>query len=97
MYYFSTIEKEGYRFEDLSDSHKNIINWLKYLREDFNSFSANLDTYCEISDDGTTLSQIQMEIADKVIDGVKLWMESQIAEYQITMAEAEAEDKAFDV
>lgn len=84
-------EKEGYRYEDLSDEHKKQIDVLNWLKEDFESFDDNLDAYCDIYDDDTIISKIEMEIAEKVIEGVKLWFNSTIAEYQVSLAENELE------
>jgi len=91
MNFVRTCEKEGYRYEDLSEEHKKQIDVLNRLKEDFDSFDANLDAYCDICDDESILSKIEMEIAEKVIEGVKLWFNSTIAEYQVSLAENELE------
>ncbi len=91
------IEKEGYRYEDLSDEHKKQIDILNCLKEDFDSFDANMDAYCDICDDDSIISEIEMEIAEKVIEGVKHWLDSTIAEYQVNLAENENRVKCITV
>lgn len=81
------IEKEGYRFEDLTKENQEIIRWLKYLKEDFENFEYQHDEISEI------LTDIVSEIADDVIEEVKTWMEIQIADYQISMAENQPEEE----
>lgn len=83
------IKKEGYRYEDLTEEHKKLIDVLRWLQEDFESFEYNLDAYCEIVDDDTIISKIEMEFAKKVIDGVKEWIDYRIADYQISLRESE--------
>ena len=83
------IKKEGYRYEDLTEEHKKLIDVLRWLQEDFESFEYNFDAYCEIVDDDTIISKIEMEFAKKVIDGVKEWIDYRIADYQISLRESE--------
>ena len=83
------IKKEGYRYEDLTEEHKKLIDVLRWLQEDFERFEYNFDAYCEIVDDDTIISKIEMEFAKKVIDGVKEWIDYRIADYQISLRESE--------
>lgn len=78
------IEKEGYRFADLNDKHKEI---LRYLRDLEGAFAEGFE-YDSGYDYGL-VGDLKQEIAEDVIEQVKTWLAVQIAEYQIGFAESE--------
>jgi len=87
MDYFRIIEKEGYRVEDLNAENQNIIRYLKYLRADAENFEwEDEDVMCSPD---TIIGKMKAEIADNVIEQFKDWIDIQIAEYQIALAESQ--------
>ena len=93
MNFKKIVQQEGYRYEDLTKEHKIEIDGLRWLQEDFESFEDNLDVYCDMYDDDSILSKIEFEIAKKVIDGVKLWIDSYIDECQVSLADSEEREE----
>ena len=78
---------EGYTYDDLNKENKEIIKWLCYLREDFDSFSYEAEW-----DSSQILTKLIEEIAEDVIEEVKTWIECQIRDYQISMIENQEEN-----
>lgn len=91
MDYFRIIASKGYRFEDLNERNQDIINWLNHLREDIENFEWEDEDVCLSPD--TIIGKMKAEIAENVIEQVKFWMDVQIAEYQICLAEGQDDEE----
>lgn len=90
MDYFRIINSDGYRFEDLNKQNQDVITWLKYLREDIENFEWEDEDVCFSPD--TIIGKMKAEIAENVMEQVKDWIDIQIAEYQIALAENQSEE-----
>lgn len=84
---FRIIKQKGYRFVDLNEDNQNRIAILNILRDDFEHFE-----YQGGSDVSGIVNDMVQEIAEDVIEEVKLWLDIQIAEYQITLAENQEDE-----
>lgn len=85
---------EGYRYEDLTEENKNIIDWCKYLIEDIDGFKADYEIETEYT---TTLDKITSEIAIDTINKLKKYLEGSVAEYQISLIENQPEEDESNV
>lgn len=79
------IQKEGYRAKDLNEENQWALHWLRYVEKNFINFE--YEDFEAESD--SILGKIKMEIAEDVIQQVKDWLEVEIAEIQIGLAEGE--------
>lgn len=82
---FSIIEKDGYKYDDLTDDNKKIIDGCNYLIKDIDTFE--FDDY-DINVK-TTLGKIKKEISDEVILQLQEWLNGTIAELQISLIESQ--------
>lgn len=80
---------EGYRYEDLTKEHQDIIWWLNHLLEDIDGFKADYEIKTL---EETTLDKIKREIAIKVCDDLKEYLEGTIDEIQVSLADSEGEE-----
>lgn len=88
------IGKEGYRIQDLNKRDQEIIKHMNYLRDDYlRSFPCSLEEFTGFESDDTLIGKLQHEIAQKVIKATGEWLEISIAEFQISLADAEGEDE----
>lgn len=90
MDYKRIINQKGYRVEDLKPKDQDVINCLRCLLEDFDNFEYQCEDFM-LDDDKeiSIIGKMKEEIADDVIKQVKDWIDIQIMEYQIAMAESE--------
>ena len=72
---FRIIKQKGYRREDLSEQNENLKDNLDYIDEECTEES--------------TIGKIKKEYANKVINGVVEWLEMELADMQINLAESE--------
>lgn len=84
-----TIEKEGYRLEDLPEKYQFGIKCMRLLAQDFeDNFEAEFhDVMSE------TVAAIKSEIVDWAKEEAVNWLRIQIAEYQIAMAEEDVQNE----
>ena len=75
---------EGYRYEDLTNENKNIIDWCNYLIDDIDGFKADYEMETEYT---TTLDKMKNEIAIKVIDDLKEYLKATLDGYQVSLKE----------
>ena len=75
---------EGYRYEDLTNENKNIIDWCNYLIDDIDGFKADYEMETEYT---TTLDKMENEIAIKVIDDLKEYLKATLDGYQVSLIE----------
>ena len=85
---------EGYRYEDLTEENKNIIDWCRHLIEDIDGFKADYETETEYTN---TLSKIRNEIAIDTINMLKEYLKASVDEYQISLIENQPEEDEEDV
>ena len=78
---------EGYRVEDLTKEHQDIIWWLRHLVEELDGFSAEYETKTN-----STLEKIKNEIAKEVIEKAKEYLDSSVDEIQVSLADSEGEE-----
>ena len=78
---------EGYRCEDLTKEHQEIIWWLRHLLESLSGLKGEYELKSE-----TTLEKIKNEIAVKTIDEVEEYLDSTIDEIQVSLADSEVEE-----
>lgn len=82
--------KEGYRYEDLTEENKAIIDWLNYLVNDIDGFEYD---YAEVPrETETTLDRIKNEIVVEAIEKLKDYLKITILEYQISLIENQPEE-----
>lgn len=79
---------EGYRVEDLTKEHQDIIWWLRHLVEELDGFSAEYETETK-----STLEKIKNEIAKEVIEEAKEYLDSSVDEIQVSLADSEGEEE----
>lgn len=79
---------EGYRVEDLTKEHQDIIWWLRHLVEELDGFSAEYETKTN-----STLEKIKNEIAKEVIEEAKEYLDSSVDEIQVSLADSEGEEE----
>ena len=79
---------EGYRVEDLTKEHQDIIWWLRHLVEELDGFSAEYET-----ETNSTLEKIKNEIANEVIEEAKQYLDSSVDEIQVSLADSEGEEE----
>ena len=79
---------EGYRVEDLTKEHQDIICWLRHLVEELDGFSAEYET-----ETNSTLEKIKNEIAKEVIEEAKQYLDSSVDEIQVSLADSEGEEE----
>ena len=79
---------EGYRVEDLTKEHQDIIWWLRHLVEELDGFSAEYET-----ETNSTLEKIKNEIAKEVIEEAKQYLDSSVDEIQVSLADSEGEEE----
>lgn len=79
---------EGYRAEDLTKEHQDIIWWLRHLVEELDGFSAEYETKTN-----STLEKIKNEIAKEVIEEAKEYLDSSVDEIQVSLADSEGEEE----
>ena len=79
---------EGYRVEDLTKEHQDIIWWLRHLVEELDGFSAEYET-----ETNSTLEKIKNEIAKEVIEEAKEYLDSSVDEIQVSLADSEGEEE----
>ena len=78
---------EGYRVEDLTKEHQDIIWWLRHLVEELDGFSAEYEI-----ETGSILEKIKNEIAKEVIEKAKDYLDSSVDEIQVSLADSEGEE-----
>ena len=81
-----TVELEGYTYEDLTDEHKSVMNWLNWFKDDAVGYLE--DEYAEDPEDGV-LAKAAKEIVSDVIEDFKEWLEIKLAETQIGLIESQ--------
>lgn len=79
---------EGYRVEDLTKEHQDIIWWLRHLVEELDGFSAEYEV-----ETNSTLEKIKNEIAKEVIEEAKQYLDSSVDEIQVSLADSEGEEE----
>ncbi len=79
---------EGYRVEDLTKEHQDIIWWLRHLVEELDGFSAEYEM-----ETNSTLEKIKNEIAKEVIEEAKEYLDSSVDEIQVSLADSEGEEE----
>ena len=79
---------EGYRVEDLTKEHQDIIWWLRHLVEELDGLSADYEI-----EPKTTLEKIKNEIAKEVIEEAKEYLDSSVDEIQVSLADSEGEEE----
>lgn len=82
------IRREGYRYEDLNERNKESMDWLKFLQKEFEDSYTPVEEY----DEDSILGKMCNEIAGEVIEDIKRWLESTIADIQISMIEDQPDD-----
>lgn len=80
---------EGYRAEDLTKEHQDIIWWLRHLVEELDGFSAEYEIETEQT---PILEKIKNEIAKEVIEKAKDYLDSSVDEIQVSLADSEGEE-----
>ena len=80
---------EGYRYEDLTNENKNIIDWCKYLIDDIDGFKADYELGTE---EETILEKIKKEIVLETIEELKEYLKSTITEYQVSLIENQPDE-----
>lgn len=82
------IKQDGYKYDDLTDENKKVIDWCNYLINDLYTFEYQDDDVTMVDDDElTTIGKIKKEISDDVIAQIKHWMELTVADVQISLIE----------
>ena len=80
---------EGYRYEDLTDENKNIIDWCNHLIEDIEGFKADYEIETE---DISILEKTKNEIAIEVISNLIEYLKASVDEYQVALIENQPEE-----
>lgn len=88
MDYKTITEKEGYRREDLTNEQQEIMKWIDYIIEDFETIKDNLFGIDDEIDDETIIGKLKKEYALKVLDFAFEWLDQARDEIQIGLAEA---------
>lgn len=81
-----TIQRDGYRYEDLTPENRRAVDYMRALVQDFE------DGFCYGEDEPTgytTLDRIISDVAGEVIGAAERWLEITIAEIQISMIESQ--------
>lgn len=86
------IKRDGYTFDDLNPQNRDVIQWLRYLEADIDTFEAN----CLFGLDDTIIEKLQAEIAEDVIAEFRQWLACEIAEVQISLIENQEEEEQED-
>ena len=86
---FRIIKQKGYRREDLSEQNQEILSFCDMLIESLENLKDNLDYIDEECTEESTIGKIKKEYANKVINGVVEWLEMELADMQINLAESE--------
>lgn len=81
---------EGYRYEDLNDENKNIIDWLNHLVEGLDGLKGDYELE---SEDTTILEKIRNEIAIQTIIEAKEWLDASIDEIQVSLIENQGDEE----
>lgn len=80
------VQKEGYRLEDLTGRHQEIIEWLRFVEKEFEaSFGYEYEDY---ENDGLQ-KRLYNEVAREIVKDAVAWLHIQINEVQISLAESE--------
>ena len=73
--------KEEYNEKHLKENHKNVLNGIRWVREDIiDTFLANYEV-TEERDDMSTLDKIKSEIVTEAMEELKKWIESDEYEF----------------
>lgn len=86
---FRIIKQKGYRREDLSEHNQEILSFCDMLIESLENLKDNLDYIDEECIEESTIAKIKKEYANKVINGVVEWLEMELADMQVNLAESE--------
>lgn len=89
---FIIINKDGYRYEDLTEENKKVIDWLNNLLDDMDGFTADYELTLK-DEDASMLEKIEAEIALNTMKEFKEYAEAQIADYQISLIENQPEEE----
>ena len=81
-----TVELEGYRYEDLTEEHKSVMNWLHWFRNDAVDYLEN--EYAADPEDGV-LARAAKEIVADVIGDFKEYLDAKLDEIQIGLIESQ--------
>ncbi len=81
---------KGYRPEDLTKEHQDIIWWLRHLVEELDGFRADYEIETEKT---TLLEKIKNEIAREIIDEAKQYLDDSVDEIQVSLADSEGEEE----
>ena len=79
------VRKEGYRYEDLTDSQKRIMDGYSYALEDM-KHSAEL-ILTDMEEDGSAITEIKLESAQEFLYELEDHMEINMSQQQIGLAE----------
>ena len=83
------VDSNGYRIEDMTEEHREIIRWLRYLVDDMKAWADGEYAH----DDGGTLHQsLYNSIASEVAEELHEIALSTVAEYQISLRDSEQDD-----
>lgn len=86
---FRIINQDGYKYDDLTDENKKVIDWCNYLIDDLKGFEFDDDDVNCFDEDLTTIGKIKKEISDEVIEQIKEWLNTSVAEFQIVLIESQ--------
>lgn len=89
---FIIINKDGYRYEDLTEENKKVIDWLNNLLDDMDGFTADYELTLK-DEDASILEKMEAEIALNTMKKFKEYAEAQIADYQISLIENQPEEE----
>lgn len=82
------INRDGYRYRDLTKEDKRVIDGLNLALEDVDSFMADADYEMILEDkEATILEKMEAEISIKTMNDYKEYLKSTIAEYQVYLIE----------
>lgn len=88
------VEREGYRYEDLTDENKGIINLLNDFVEDIDSYRS-LMIDIDAGDDAPLHDRLYASVANEVLDGLKEWMRYHVLGVQTSLAENQPSEGDF--
>lgn len=93
MNYDYICEKEGYRREDLTKEHQEILSWLDDAKNEIECCKDRLEDYDEDIADGNMIGKIKEEFASGLIDCLLQDFESWIKGVQISFRDSEVSDE----